>query len=67
MFIENHILFGVAVLTFVIGYGLGQSSGRKGIVFRISKALDQHDVDVKAGYKEGYSGLGIVRIIRDIL
>lgn len=67
MFIENYQLFVAAITILAIGYGLGESHGRKQLKFRINKALDQHDVDVAHGYKDGYSGIGIIAIIRNIL
>lgn len=67
MFIENHLLFAFGFIILAIGYGLGESHARKQVKFRINKALDQHDVDVAHGYKEGYSGKGIVVIIRNLL
>lgn len=67
MFIETYQLFAIGFLILVAGYGLGESHGRKQVKFRINKALDQHDVDVAHGYKDGYSGIGIVAIIRNLL
>lgn len=67
MFIEKYQLFVVAFIILSIGYGLGQSYANKALKLRINKALDQHDVDVAHGYKDGYSGVGIVRIIRNLL
>jgi hypothetical protein len=59
--------FAFACFGLFIAYGAGQSSGSKGVKRRIRKALDQHEVDVEHGYNEGYSGLGLGRIIRDII
>lgn len=61
------VYFAIACFGIFIAYEAGQSSGSKGVKRRIKKALDQHDVDVKSGYAEGYSGLGLPRIIRDII
>lgn len=61
------VYFALACFAVFLAYGAGQSSGSKGLKLRIKKALDQHEVDVAHGYTEGYSGLGIARIIRDII
>lgn len=59
--------FALACFAAFLVYEAGQSNGSKGVKRRIKKALDQHEVDVAHGYTEGYSGLGLGRIIRDII
>lgn len=61
------LYFACACFGLLIAYGAGQSSGSKGVKLRVRKALDQHKIDVEHGYSEGYSGLGLARIIRDII
>lgn len=59
MYIESHYLFIAACALLAIGYGLGKSSATKLLKRRISRALDQHDLDQahEAGDLEKAKGL----------
>lgn len=59
--------FALACFVVFLVYEAGHSRGSKGVKRQIKKALDQHEVDLAHGYTEGYSRLGLGRIIRDII
>lgn len=45
----------------------GNRMASKMLKNRVLKALEQHEIDVSHGYSEGYSGLGLARIFRNII
>ena len=67
MFSIYAVYFVLACFAAFLAYEAGQSRGSKVVKNRILKALEQHEVDVSHGYTEGYSGLGLARIIRNII
>lgn len=67
MFGTYTMCFVLACFAAFLAYEAGQSRGAKMAKNRILKALEQHEVDVSHGYTEGYSGLGLARIIRNII
>lgn len=67
LFESDAAYFALSFFALVIAYGAGQNHGSKALKLRVNKALDQHEKDVAHGYTEGYSKLGLSRIIRDIV
>lgn len=67
MFSIYAVYFVLACFAAFLAYEAGQSRGSKMVKNRVLKALEQHEVDVSHGYSEGYSGLGLARIIRSII
>jgi hypothetical protein len=67
MFGTYAMCFVLACFAAFLAYEAGQSHGSKMLKNRVLKALEQHEIDVSHGYSEGYSGLGLARIIRNII
>lgn len=67
LFESDAAYFALSCFALVIAYGAGHNHGSKALKLRVNRALDQHEKDVAHGYTEGYSKLGLGRIIRDIV
>lgn len=67
MFGTYAMCFVLICFTAFLAYEAGKSRGSKMVKNSILKALEQHEVDVSHGYTEGHLGLGLARIMRNII